>query len=108
MKVETRTMESKHYPDLQFNNVQVGKARGFVSNGIKRFLLDGQMSLNAVDSVKFGRELHLQVYTKDFFVQEEANESEYRRVEIYLDADMIDKLIACLEELQSGISNRAD
>lgn len=94
--------ESEHYPDLEFNNILFGQSEACVSNGIKRFVLNGMLGLSVVNSAKFGDQVQLQLFSTDFFEQQEASGGKYRRVELFFSFDDIDKLIACLEEVKDG------
>ena len=83
-----------------------GAARGLVSNGINRYILDGNLAVCSLDSEKFGEEIHFTVYSKDnFFQKEKANKSAYRRVEFYFPLGDLDKLIATLEEFKEKVKN---
>ena len=100
-----RQYKSEHYPDLEFNNVVFGESEACVSNGQKRFVLRGKLGLSLVNSAKFGDQIQLQLFSTEFFEQQKANGGSYRRVELFFNRDDIDKLIACLEEVQNGDSN---
>lgn len=101
--IEQTVPENDYYPELKIKKAFVGDARGLVSNGINRYLLDGTMVFARIDSKKFGDELQMTVYTKEnFFQKEPANKTPYRRVEFFLSFEEIDKVIAALEELKNG------
>lgn len=91
--------ESEKYGKVTFRNVDYGHGTGFFGMGDKRYKIDGRFSLNVVNSAKYGKEVHFQIYGKE--VQEEKrNNSPWNRTEIYFPHDSIKDIIKLLEELK--------
>lgn len=79
--------ESDHYEDAVFENVELGEARGMISTGSGRELLDGRFSINVTSSDKFGEEVHFQVYTTRAPELQARNDSKWNRVEIFVEKE---------------------
>jgi len=56
VKSNVHFYDSNHYPPVRFLNIEIGKARACMGIGEKRYIIDGKMTLNYVDSEKWGRE----------------------------------------------------
>jgi len=67
--------------------------------GSRRIVIEGKMSVNAVDSAKWGREVHIQVYASTHR-NENRNPSRWSRAEIYIPLKDLGKLIDTLVEIQ--------
>ena len=107
-----QTIKSKVYPELRTTKCYFGEARACVSDGNTRRLLDGMFAISALDSVKFGKEVHLQIFSKNPFVEELSSGSgAYRRVEFYFCVADLEKLIEALKivnELEEQNGNSTD
>ena len=104
VKSKVHFYDSNHYPPVRFLNIEIGKARACMGIGGKRYIIDGKMTLNYVDSEKWGREVHIQVFSKNCRVEERSGEREWIRMEIFFPFESLDELIMQLQNLRINFS----
>jgi len=90
---------SDFYGPTAFYNVEFGSAKAVTGIGSRRIVIEGKMSINTVDSAKWGREVHIQVYASTH-KNEDRNPSKWSRAEIYIPLKDLGKLIDALVEIQ--------
>ena len=101
MEERTYTFQSAAYGDLEFKNVEFGEGQGALSCGDTKTVLKGRMSLNVVNSAKYGEEIQLQIYGKDVKTVKR-NKSEWDRVELFFPREKLSELILSLNRIVAG------
>jgi len=96
---KTQKYESPIYGPTEFHNVEFGDAKAITGIESQRIVIEGKMSINVVDSVKWGREVHIQIYAPSHEV-EKRNPSRWSRTEIYFPIRDLGKLIDALVRIQ--------
>lgn len=86
------------YPPVILCNIEFGKAKAIVGIGRTRIVIKGNLCINSVSSIKWGKEVHLQIYAPKHYT-EKRNPSSWSRVEIYFPFSELDKLIDTLLRL---------
>ena len=99
LNVKVQKYESEVYGPTEFRNVEFGDAKAVTGIESQRIVIEGKMSINVVDSAKWGREVHIQVYAPQHRV-ERRNPSGWSRTEIYFPLRDLNKLIEALIKLE--------
>lgn len=97
--MKTYNYESNVYPDVVFNNIDFGLAKGMLSFDKLRVSIRGKLSINKVKSDKFGEEIQLQIYSASV-IKEVRNDSSWNRLELFFPIEQIDDLIKSLEKIK--------
>jgi len=101
LKSKVQKYDSVVYGPTEFKNVEFGNAKALTGYNTQRIIIDGHMSVNLVESVKYGREVHIQVYSSEHRV-ERRNPSKWSRTEIYFPVEALDRLIEALIKIKIG------
>jgi hypothetical protein len=99
---KTRLYESGKYGNTTFNNIELGAVEAATGFGENKVILNGNFSLNLVNTAKYGEQLQIQVYSKDFVTKNRFHTS-WNRTEIFFKADMVQQLIDSLLILQKRL-----
>ena len=98
-KTQVYEPRSEKYDPIAFFNVEFGDAKAVTGVESYRIVIEGKMSLNVVESAKWGREVHIQIYAPSHEV-EKRNPSRWSRTEIYFPIRDLGRLIDVLIKIQ--------
>jgi len=106
-KSKVHVYESEFYPAARFLNIEVGEAKTCTGVQDKRIIIKGRMTLNIVNSKKWGHEVHIQVYSREHRVEKRSGSRDWSRVEIFFPFKNLDALITALSNLRVKFSREA-
>jgi len=107
MSRRTLLYRSQYYPEVKFLNCKIGRAKACLGTGDSRYIIDGTMTLNYVESKKWGREIHIQVFSDECIVQKRSGEKKWSRIEIFFPVTDLDRLISELQFIQNFVRRKS-
>lgn len=82
-------------------NINFGAAKAVTGFGNRKITISGNLSINLVNSEQYGKELQLQVYTQDRYLEERRFRSRgnnrWNRTEIFFTMQDLPQLIQALQ-----------
>lgn len=99
MREKTHTYQSEAYGPATFHNTELDEVEVTLGVGPKKYIIKGPLSINAVETAKYGPQIQLQVFSAEYERRDRVSNA-WNRLEIFLGPWQITELVENLIEAQ--------